>query len=134
MSPSLPSSSPSPLLVTIEPRSTELLLSLFVPAEGLALRGRMPAIPAQPGALLGLLEALSRWYGRPLHAVLDAGASEVQAHPERWAALLGDARPTHVEVQWVALPNPQHRDRFLGALGRSRRAERLASFAGAGAP
>jgi hypothetical protein len=134
MSPMSPLIPPSPLLVTIEPRSTELQMSLFCPGRGPSLRARLPVTPREPGALLDLLEALSRWHGQPLHAVLDAGATDVQAHPERWAALLGDAHPAHVQVEWVALPSaPRKRSRWF-ALGRSRRAERLASFAGAGAP
>jgi hypothetical protein len=121
----------TPLWVAIEPKPNEIRLELFRPSRGSALRARLPATPAQERALLTLLEALSLWYGRPLHAVLDVAATDVQAHPERWAAMLGDARDEHVVVEWLALPDPSRRDRFLGALGRSRRAERLASFAGA---
>lgn len=124
----------TPLMVAIEPKPTEIRLELFHPSRGTALRARLPASPARERALLSLLEALSLWYGRPLHAVLDVAATDVQAHPERWAAMLGDAREEHVVVEWVALPDPNYRVRFLGALGRSRRAERLASFAGTGAP
>lgn len=125
---------PSPPLVAIEPRPTEIRLELFCPSRGPALRARLPRVPARERALLTLLEGLCLWYGTPLHAVLDAGASDVLAHPERWAAMLAGAREEHVLVEWTALPEAGHRDRFLGALGRSRRAERLVSFAGAGAP
>ncbi len=128
------SENPMPLFVSIEPREDELRLELFHPKEGSKLRARLPSTPAQGSALVMLLEGLSLWFGRPLRAVLDAGASDVQAHPERWAAMLGDAHEQHVVVEWIALPDSNHRDRFLCALGRSPRGERLVSFAGTGAP
>jgi len=130
----LKSHPPSPLLVAIEPKPREIRLELFCPSRGPVLRARLPQRPARERALLTLLEGLSLWHGMPLHAVLDADASDVQAHPERWAAMLGEAREEHVFVEWVALPDDSQRDRFLGALGRSRRSERLVSFAGTGAP
>lgn len=125
---------PSPLMVANEPKPSEIRLELFCPSRGPALRARLPQMPARERALLTLLEGLCLWYGMPLHAVLDADAADVQAHPERWAAMLGEAREEHVFIEWVALPDQNQRDRFLGALGRSRRTERLVSFAGTGAP
>jgi hypothetical protein len=125
---------PSRLHVSIEPSDHEIRLEVFLSSGGPTLRARLPKRPARERALLTLLEGLSLWYGLPVHAVLDASAVDVQAHPERWASMLDDAREEHVLVEWVALPDANRRDRFLGSLGRSRRAERLVSFAGTGAP
>jgi Mg-chelatase subunit ChlI len=84
------------------------------------------------GALAGLLESLSAWSGRSVHAVLDADASDVQAHPERWAEMLSQVDGRHVAVEWVALPRYAPRDRFLGRLGDFRHASRLVSLGAGG--
>jgi hypothetical protein len=80
-----------------------------------------------------LLEALSLWHGRPLHAVLDADAEDVRLYPEKWAVSLGDAPELAVRVEWVSVPAVRRiRDRFLGELGEHRSGESLLAFAATG--
>ena len=125
--------SPHPLYMTIEPRLTETRLTLFSPSLPSALRARLPSAPAHPRALITFLESISLWLGAPLHAVVDADASDVRRHPERWSLLLGDAPELAVRVEWVSVPTAStKRDRFLGKLGDSRSAARLVSFAATG--
>ena len=119
-----------PLWCALEPNRAETRLLLSEPGVGVRLKARLPLWPKQPGAVLDLLDALSRWHGRPLHAVIDADAEDVRLHPERWARALGDA-PPGVEVDWLAVP-PRQRDRFLASLGDFRSARRALSHAATG--
>ena len=79
-----------------------------------------------------LLEALSLWYGLPLHAVLDADAEDVRRHPERWSLLLGDAPERAVRVEWVAVPPCRKHDRALEGMGDFVGGRKLVSFAATG--
>ena len=79
-----------------------------------------------------LLEALSLWYGLPLHAVLDADAEDVRRHPERWSLLLGDAPERAVRVEWVAVHRCRKHDRFLESMGDFASGRQLVSFAATG--
>jgi hypothetical protein len=115
----------SKLWMAIEPELSETRLLLTHAPTGAALRARLPTVPADPRALGLLLEAITSWYGLPLCAALDADASDVHLHPERWAQLLGDLDERRVRVEWVASPGHDDRDRFLGALGDFRSARRL---------
>lgn len=105
-----------------------------VAAAGPVLRARLPLWPAQPQALRLLLEGLGAWLGQPLRAVLDADAEDVRRHPERRAALLGDLDAAHIAVEWVALPRPPMRDRFLEAVPDFDQARRLLHRAATGIP
>jgi hypothetical protein len=123
----------SSLWLSLEPHSQEILLSLSTATAGTLLRGRLPLAPAQPRALSLFLEALVEWFGQPLCAVLDADAEDVRRRPEFWARFLGELDDRRVYVEWVTLPAPANRrDRFLGELGRARRARSLVTFAAAG--
>ena len=124
---------PCPLWMSIEPEFSETRLMLTVPRGGTALRARLPTRPAQPRALLLLLEAVAAWYGEPIWAALDADASDVQRSPQAWAQLLGDLDGERVHVEWVGRgASPERRDRFLGALGNFDSAKRLITFAATG--
>jgi hypothetical protein len=119
--------------MSIEPELSETRLLLTVPKMGAALRARLPTRPAQPRALLLLLEAIAAWYGEPICAVLDADASDVQQCPQRWAQLLGDLDGERVHVEWVArAAELQKRDRFLGAVGDFGSGKRLITFCATG--
>jgi hypothetical protein len=121
--------------VSVESLAEEIRLSLSVPDQGVKLRARLPAVPVEPRALAMLLEALVAFYGQPLCAVVDADASDVSGQPERWAHLLGELDGQHIQVKWSSRPARRPRDRFLGALGGFRRADRvLATVRGKGAP
>lgn len=120
----------SPLWVALEPGSSETRLLVSVSGHGVTLKGRLPVWPAQPGALVLLLEALSGWYGQPLHAVIDADAEDVRRFPQRWARALGEL-PDNVDVQWVAVP-PRRRDDFLAPMGSFTGSQRLLSYAATG--
>jgi hypothetical protein len=123
------------LWMTIEPRKTETRLQLSEGGGGLCLRARLPVCPHHERALAQLLEAVVAWYGRPLTAVLDAGAQDVAHHPERWARLLGDLEGETIRVEWVHPIHPAfRRDRFMGGLGDFRRAGRIVTRAATGAP
>src|SRR5512141_2048525 len=124
-----------PMWVSIEPLAEEIRLSLSVPGTGVKLRARLPAVPVEPRALVMLLEALVAWHGQPLCAVVDADASDVSCQPERWARLLGELDGAHIQVKWSSRLARPPRDRFLGALGGFRRADRVLAHArGGGAP
>lgn len=126
---------PSPLWMSIEPRSSEIRLMLSEPSAGTSLKARLPSPPTHPRALAMLLEALSAWYRLPLRAALDADAQDVQHHPERWAHLLGDLPGLEVQVEWVSRPlAARRRDRFLGTLGDFSSARRLITRAATGQP
>lgn len=79
-----------------------------------------------------MLESISAWYRLPLHAALDADASDVRRNPEDWAQWLGDVT-TQVSVEWVTRPTgPRGRDRFLDPMGDFKSARHLVSFAATG--
>ena len=123
---------PLPLWMSIEPELSETRLMLTVPPVGAVLRARLPTTPAQPRALGLLLEGLASWYGRSLCAALDADASDVQRHPERWAQFLGELDEERIFVEWVATETRTGRDRFLGQVGDFRSARRLLTRAQTG--
>ena len=120
------------LWMTIEPDFDETRLMLTEGRVGAALRARLPPVPRQPRAISQLLEAISAWYGEPLSAVVAAGAEDAQRHPERWAQLLGETDGERIRVEWVVVPPPSGRDRFLGELGDFSSAKRLVTFAATG--
>lgn len=123
----------SPLWMSIDPGHDETRLMLTEARVGAALRARLPPVPRQPRALTQLLEAVSAWYGTPLTAVIDAGASGAWHHPQRWAQLLGEIDGEQVRVEWVVVPTrAERRDRFLGELGDFSAARRLLTFAATG--
>lgn len=94
-------SSSLPLWMTIEPTLTHTQLLLTQPGMGALLKARLSPTPARPGGVALLLEALSAWEGKPLSAVIDADAEDVQRHPEAWALLLGEAKDsTNITVEW----------------------------------
>ena len=123
-----------PIWMSIEPLFAETRLQLSEPRARSVLRARLPATPQHPRALITLLEAMSLWYGMPLHAVVDADSEDIRRDPEKWAALLGDAPELAVHVHYVSVPvsRRRSRDRFLSAMGDFGRAERLAAFAATG--
>jgi hypothetical protein len=124
----------SPLWMSIEPRGQETRLMLSEPSERCVLRARLSSQPIHRRSLITLMEACALWYGRPLHAVVDADAEDVRRDPEKWAALLGDAPELAVHVEWVSVPRAPRSsgDRFLGRLGDYRNAARLVTFAATG--
>jgi hypothetical protein len=123
----------SPLWMSIEPLAQETRLMLSVPLAGTVLKARLAQPPAHPRALSLLLESLSAWYRRPLHAVLAADAQAVQSFPERWAELLGDLPGLDISVEWVARGEvARRRDRFLAELGDFASGRSLLHFAATG--
>jgi hypothetical protein len=129
------SSLPCPLWMVIEPCASEVRLFLSEPSSGAALKACLPLPRAQSRCLVMLLEALSAWYQMPLHAVLDADASDVLEHPERWALLAGDLPAHRVAIEWVKLPRRgEHRRRFLDSMGDFASARSLLGFAATGQP
>lgn len=92
--------SPSPLWMTVEPTLSFTQLLLAQPGMGTLLKARLSPMPARPGGLALLLEALSAWEGKPLFAVIDADAQDVERHPEAWARLVGEAQSAQVTVEW----------------------------------
>jgi hypothetical protein len=125
-----------PLWMTIEPRPTEVRILLTEPSAGPSLKARLP-LPAQARAVPHLLESLALWYGRPLHAVLDADAEDVRLHPERWALLAGDLPILEMSVEWARRPHGSRRKehaRFLESMGDFRSARHLLGFATTGMP
>lgn len=128
---------PSPLWMAIEPHLSEVRLLLTEPSSGPALKACLPLPPAHSRSLPLLLEALSAWYQLPLHAVLDADASDVRLNPERWALLAGDLPAHQVGVEWVKRPRRaelRRRTRFLDEMGSFRSARALIGFAATGQP
>lgn len=121
------STSSLPLWMTIEPSLTHTQLLLVQPAVGTLLKARLSPTPARPGGLVAVLEALSAWEGKPLSAVIDADAEDVQRHPEAWARLVGEARSSpHVTVEWSAPPQWKGgRQRFFEGMGDYASARRL---------
>lgn len=97
--------SPPPLWMSIEPLFGYTQMLLSQPGRGTLLQARLAKAPVQPGGVSMLLEALSAWEGKPLYAVLDADAEDVQAHPERWARLLGEAgQSPRITIEWSSPP------------------------------
>ena len=125
-----------PLWITIEPTPSEVRLLLSEPETGPAMKARLP-LPTQARAVPLLLESLSMWYNRALHAVLDADAEDIRLHPERWALLAGDLGGPLLSVQWARRPRTaqqKQRGRFLEQLGDFRSARQLLGFASTGLP
>jgi hypothetical protein len=90
-----------PLWMSVEPKLSFTQLLLAQPGTGALLKARLSPTPARAGGLALLLEALSAWEGRPVFAVVDADAEDVQRHPEAWARLVGEAsNSAHVTVEW----------------------------------
>jgi hypothetical protein len=121
----------SMLWVSIEPGEDETRLLVTSARTGAALRARLPPMPCQPRALSLLLQGLSAWFGEPLTAVIAADGEDVQAHPARWAQLLGEIDGEQARIEWVVVP-PAERDRFLGELGDFQSAKRLVVLAATG--
>jgi len=123
----------SSLWLSIEPRSTETRLLLSVSGSGAALKARLPTRPAHPHALVRLMEALACWYRLPLHAVLDADASDVVRDAESWAQWTGDVSQLDVSIDWVGKRLWQgRRERFLDGMGSFDAAKRRIAFASGG--
>ncbi len=125
-----------PLWITIEPSPSGVRLLLTEPGSGPALKARLP-LPAHARAVPLLLEALSIWYRRPLHAVLDADAEDIRLHPERWALLAGDLPVLEVSVEWAQRPRAERRKvqgRFLEELGDFHSARQLLGLHATGLP
>lgn len=126
----------SPLWITIEPTASEVRLMLTEPGLGPKLKARLP-LPAQARAVPALLEALSTWCRRPLHAVLDADAEDIRLHPERWALLAGELPVVEVSVEWSRRADRIRRKeqgRYFEELGDFRSARSLLGFATTGLP
>jgi hypothetical protein len=126
-----------PIWMTIEPRPTEVRLLVTEPGAGPSLKAQLPLPPPDSRALVLLLEAVSAWYRRPLHAVLDADAEEVGRHPERWVDLAGDLPLAHVSIEWARRPRPSARKRhgrFLDEMGPFHSARRLLGVCATGLP
>lgn len=127
----------SPLWMAIEPRAAEVRLLLSEPGSGPALKACLPLPHAHSRALPMLLEALSAWYQLPLHAVLDADASDVRHHPERWAVLADDLPAHQIGIEWIKRPRPadlRRQRRFLDGMGGFGSARALLGFAATGQP
>jgi hypothetical protein len=123
----------SSLWLSIEPRSTETQLLLSVAGSGPSLKARLPTRPAHPHALVRLMEALACWYRLPLHAVLDADASDVVRDAESWAQWTGDVSTLDVRVEWVGKARRgAPRERFLDGMGSFDSAKRRIAFASGG--
>ena len=126
-----------PIWMTIEPRGPQVRLLLSEPGLGPSLKARLPLPPPSSRALLLLLEAVSAWYGRPLHAVLDADAEDVRRHPERWAHLAGDLPLVEVSIEWARRSSARERKqrgRFLQGMGEVRSARQLLGLCVTGLP
>jgi hypothetical protein len=117
--------SSQPLWLSVEPNTPYTRLLLSQPGAGTSLKARLPSVPSQPGGVAQLMEALANWYGRPLCAVVDADAEDVQLRPELWARLLGEAEGPRVHVEWVSTQAPLRRDRFFDAMGDFATAKKL---------
>lgn len=114
----------SSLWLSLVPHQTELHLSLSRGHSGPLLRAKLPLALVQPQALTLFLEALVAWFGLPLCAVLDADTEDVRRRPEFWARFHADADSPHITVEWTAVPLPNRRERFLGAVGTAPRTRR----------
>lgn len=116
-----------PLWMSVEPKQYFTQLLLTEPGAGPRLKAQLSATPARAGGLAMLLEALSAWEGRPLFAVVDADAEDVQRHPETWARLVGEAsNSAHVTVEWShAATWKGARSRFFDGMGNFSSARKL---------
>jgi len=126
-----------PIWMSIEPRPSGTRLLLTEPGTGPALKAQLPLPPPDSRALVLLLEAISAWYRRPLHAVIDADAEDVQRHPERWVHLAGDLPLVEVSVEWArraSAAERKQRGRFLDEMGDARSARRLLGLHATGLP
>ena len=126
-----------PIWMTIEPGPSEVRLLLAEPGLGPSLKARLPLPAPQSRALLLLLESISAWYRRPLHAVLDADAEDVRRHPERWVHLAGDLPLVEVSIEWARKSGARERKqrgRFLDEMGDVRSARRLLGLHATGLP
>lgn len=126
-----------PIWMTIEPCPTEVRLMLTEPGLGPSLKARLPSPSPHSRAPVLLLEALSCWYRRPLHAVLDADAEDVLQHPERWVRLAGDMPLLDVSIEWAKRlgdKERKRRGRFLEEMGEARSAARLLGLHVTGTP
>ena len=119
------------LWLSIEPRREEVRLSLARSLHGTVLRARLPS-PTNPEALRLLLEALVKWFGQPLCAVLDADGEDVRRRPEFWSRLVGIDESPQVIVEWVSVPTVGRKDSFLRGVPPDRRARQLIGFAASG--
>lgn len=119
-----------PIWAAIEPRGQAVELLVSEPERGTVLKARLP-LPTTQHGLRMLLESLSHWYCRPLVAVIDADASEVAGHPERWGVWLSDLDDLDVTVRWVR-QRARARDRFFDGVGDFARARKLLSFSSGG--
>jgi hypothetical protein len=122
--------------MTIEPRPSEVRLVLTEPSQGPSFKALLP-LPSEARAVPMLLEALCLWHRRPLRAVLDADAEDVQSHPERWALLAGDLPLLEMSVEWAHRGRAAHRTdraRFLESMGDHRSARQLLGHAVMGMP
>jgi hypothetical protein len=126
-----------PIWMTIEPAGSEVRLLVTEPGAGPSLKARLPLPPVHSRALVLLLEAVSAWYRRPLHAVLDADAEEVGLHPECWVDLVGDVPLAQVSIEWARRPRPSERrrqGRYLDEMGPFNSARRLLGLCATGLP
>ena len=114
-----PCMSRSPLWLSIEPRFGFTQLALCGPAAGTQLRAKLSPTPALPGALGLLLDGLVAWEGRPLFAVLDADAEDVQRRPETARLHLRHARrrPALPGLQQALSTVLDHRNHQLALQG-----------------
>jgi hypothetical protein len=125
----------SPLWMSIEPTGSVVRIMLTAPGGGTTLKALLPCPPASGRAVPALLEALSLWYALPLCAVLDADASDVRQHPERWALLVGDVRSFEVSIVWATRPEAQklaRQRRFLDPMGGFASGSKLVTFTATG--
>lgn len=114
------------LWLAVEPMDVRTRLLLSESTTGVVLKAWLPLRPAQPEALVALLEGLAGWFGLPLRAVLDADAWDVEHHPEVWSRLLADVEGPHLSVDWVATSLcKRRRDGFLSEMRGFDRARRL---------
>ncbi len=126
-----------PIWMTIEPRPSGVRLLLTEPGAGPSLKAQLPLPQPDSRGLVLLLEAISAWYHRPLHAVIDADAEDVQRHPERWVHLAGDLPLVEVSVEWARRGDARERKqrgRLLDEMGDARSARRLLGNHATGMP
>ena len=94
-----------PCTARLQIRSEDVHLTVQTVTGELVLRAQLPLWPAHPRAMLELLEAISRYCGHPLDAVLSAAASSAPSY-ER--SLWSD------DIAWGprdAINSPNQRDR-----------------------
>ena len=124
-----------PLWISIEPSPSGVRLLLTEPSAGPSLKAVLP-LPSDPRALPLLLESLCGWHQRPLCAVVDADAEDIQSHPERWALLAGDLAPAQLSIEWArrGARRRGERERFLEEIGSVGSGRRLLGNAVLGLP